>query len=240
MPLNWSSTYTPPEDGCIKVCVFSQSGAGKTVLCATAPDPIILSAEAGLLSLQKQNLQRLFGKKNPEYVRDIPVLEIKSIRDLQDAHKFLLTQKARDKVRTVCLDSLTEISEKILQHEKANNKDGRKAFGETIDKTLELIRDFRDLSGYHVYMSAKMEMVKDELEGGMKYNVAMPGSKLGPQIPYFFDEVFYLGRGESEGKKYRFLRTDSDDRYAAKDRSGTLDEIEKPDLSYIFNKILGG
>ena len=91
-------------------------------------------------------------------------------------------------------------------------------------------------------MAAKMEFSKDEASGANKYQTAMPGSKLGQQLPYFFDEVFCLRTSQPQGnaKGYRYIQTQPDFQYVAKDRSGVLDEIERPDLSYIFNKIQEG
>ena len=68
----------------------------------------------------------------------------------------------------------------------------------------------------------------------------MPGSKLGPQLPYLFDEVFRLGKNKTpQGVSYRFLQTDGDLQYVAKDRSGLLEELEPANLTHVFNKILG-
>ena len=44
---------------------------------------------------------------------------------------------------------------------------------------------------------------------------------------------------DSKGKKYRYLQTQPDYSWTAKDRSGKLDEQEKPNLSHIFDKIMG-
>jgi hypothetical protein len=67
----------------------------------------------------------------------------------------------------------------------------------------------------------------------------MPGSKLGPKLPYFFDEVFRIGINKTpQGEQYRFLQTQPDIQYDAKDRSGSLDILEVPFLGSIFNKIL--
>jgi len=42
-----------------------------------------------------------------------------------------------------------------------------------------------------------------------------------------------------DGRKVRYLRTDQDTQYVAKDRSGRLDEIEEPNLTKIITKIQG-
>jgi hypothetical protein len=88
-------------------------------------------------------------------------------------------------------------------------------------------------------MVAKMEPTKDELTGVVKYGPAMPGSKLAVKLPYFFDEVFRMGTNKTpQGVEYRFLQTQPDLQYEAKDRSGCLDPIEPPNLANIFNKML--
>ena len=94
-------------------------------------------------------------------------------------------------------------------------------------------------SGKHIYMSAKQESIKDETAGITLYGPSMPGSKLGGQLPYLFDEVFKLGLGRTtEGVEYRYLQTRPDFQSDAKDRSGTLDAMEQPDLTHIINKVL--
>jgi len=40
-----------------------------------------------------------------------------------------------------------------------------------------------------------------------------------------------------QGEQYRYLQTEKDAQYVAKDRSGSLKPKEKPDLAYVFNKI---
>ena len=237
---NWTSTAKVATGNGVKLLVYSDAGAGKTVLCATAPKPCIISAESGLLSLSKRNLERLYGVNNPNISYDIPVWPVSTLQDVIDAYIFFSTNPAARAISTICLDSISEIAEKVLEVAKRGVKDPRQAYGELIDKMLGLVKGFRDLPGYNVYMSAKMEPFKDE-NGIVKYIPSLPGSKLGPQLPYLFDEVFRLGIATPPGgQKYRFLQTDGDAQYTAKDRSGVLDPVERPDLTFIFNKILGG
>lgn len=67
----------------------------------------------------------------------------------------------------------------------------------------------------------------------------MPGSKLGPKLPYFFDEVFRLGvNRDNKDHTFRYLQTQPDLQYNAKDRSGALAAMEEPHLGKIFAKIM--
>lgn len=225
MALKFSTTDQTGTNHGVKMLVYGLSGSGKTVLCSTAPYPIILSAEAGLLSLRRFRL---------------PVIEIRSVEDLTEAHRWCLSSNEAKGFQTVCIDSISEIGELVLANARRQVKDPRQAYGELIEKMLFTIKAYRDLPGKHVYMSAKMEPVKDEMTGIVRYMASMPGSKLGPQLPYLYDEVFRLGINKPpQGEAYRFLQTNSDLQYDAKDRSGTLDAAEPPDLNRVINKILG-
>lgn len=225
----------------VKCLVYGRAGMGKTCLSATAPAPVIISAESGLLSVQKQNLIRLYGENNPAITYDIPVIEIKNINDLIEAEKWARTSHEAQQFQTVCIDSLTEIGEVVLSNAKGQVKDPRQAYGELIEKMTTTVKAFRDLKQKHVYMSAKEERSKDEITGASSVGPSMPGAKLGPQLPYLFDEVFHLGKAKDNATQqdYRYLRTQPDFTYDAKDRSGMLAELEHPHLGYIFNKIMG-
>lgn len=226
MALNFTTTDKASADQGVKVLVYAESGIGKTTLCATAPAPLIISAESGLLSLRKFS---------------IPVITIKTLQDLNDAYNWVAAGKqGADQFQTICIDSITEIGEVVLAAAKKSVKDPRQAYGELIEKMLEAIKNFRDLPGKNVYMAAKMERAKDELSGMMLYGPSMPGAKLGPALPYYFDEVFNLRVMQTtDGQKYRALVTQPDMQYVAKDRSGALDAIEPPNLATIFSKIHG-
>lgn len=240
MALQFTTAEQAAHISGVKALVYGNSGLGKTVLCATAPSPVVLSAESGLLSLKKKNLERLFGVNNPEICYNVPVIQITTVEDLTDAYNWCTTSQEAGQFQTVCLDSLSEIGETVLNNAKRQVKDPRQAYGELIEKMETVIRLFRDLPGKHVYMAAKMEPSKDEMSGVVKYGPSMPGSKLGTKLPYFFDEVFRLGMNKTpQGESYRFLQTQPDLQYEAKDRSGSLAAMEPPHLTQVFNKILG-
>jgi phage nucleotide-binding protein len=204
--------------------VYGQAGAGKTSLIATLPTPVILSAEAGLLSIQDANL---------------PFIEITGMDDLHEAYAWLTESAEAKQFESVALDSISEIAEVVLNAEKKATKDPRQAYGAMQEQMADLIRSFRDLPGKNVYMSAKLEKSQDEM-GRMLYAPSMPGNKTGQQLPYFFDEVLALRvEKDADGNSQRALMCDSDGLWTAKDRSGKLGQWEAPDLGAIIRKIGG-
>lgn len=237
-------TYTEEESisNGVKIMTYGPAGVGKTMLVATLPRPVLISAESGLLSLSRANIERVFGVDTPGISYNIPVIKIDSIEDLNEAYEYCTTSPDMDGFDTVALDSITEIMERILAHAKEVNKDPRAAYGDLATQGETLIRKFRDIDGKHVYMSSKMAPFKDELSGITKYGPMAPGSKLGPAIPYFFDELFaYRADGVDEaGASYRFLQTFPDIQYEGKDRSGSLLSQEFPHLGDIIAKIQAG
>ena len=211
--------------GGVKLLVYGQAGAGKTSLIKTLPNPIVLSAEGGLLSIQDA---------------DLPYIEVATMDDLREAYAWCKDSQEAAGFQSVALDSISEVAEVVLAHEMKKNKDGRAAYGEMNTTMTELIRAFRDLPGRHVYMSAKLEKTQDEM-GRVLYAPSMPGNKTGQALPYFFDEVLALRvEKDSEGVTQRALMCDSDGLWLAKDRSGRLDQWEAPDLGAIIAKIQGG
>ncbi len=222
----------------VKILVHGRSGMGKTVLAATLGQrTIMVSAESGALSLQRKNLERLYGVGNPDINYDMHIIVVESVADFHDAYNWIMSEYGAN-YDAVAIDSLSEIAEKILKNEKSKTRDGRMAYGNAADEIDNIVRKFRDIPNKTVYMSAKTEMLVDGNGGGMKYFPMMPGKKTGQILDYFFDEVFYYDvYAHEDGKKYRVLHTAVSETFTAKDRSGALDAMEAPNLSAIIRKI---
>lgn len=223
MAINIKTTGSLAANG-VKLLVYGQAGAGKTSLIKTLPDPIVLSAEGGLLSIQDA---------------DLPYIEIASMTDLHETYKWLTESNEAKAFKSVALDSISEIAEVVLNAEKKATKDPRQAYGAMQEQMADIIRAFRDLPGRHVYMSAKLEKTQDEM-GRVLYAPSMPGNKTGQALPYFFDEVLALRvEKDGDGNTQRALMCDSDGLWLAKDRSGKLETWEAPDLGAIITKMQG-
>lgn len=223
MAINMKNTDDVVSDG-IKILAYGQAGSGKTTMLQTLPDPFVISAEGGLLSISGTS---------------IPYVEISNMDDLFEVYEWVRLSEEASKFASVGIDSISEIAEVCLSKGKKESADPRQAYGKMQDEMAEAIRRFRDIKGKNVYMSAKLDKSTDEM-GRVMYAPSLPGNKAAQGLPYFFDEVLALRveKGE-DGTPYRALMCDSDGAWAAKDRSGKLDLWEQPDLGAIIRKIGG-
>ena len=211
----------------VKLTVYGLAGVGKTVLCSTAPKPIILSAEAGLLSLAN---------------KDIPVIEIHNVQQLQDAYAFI--KEHGHIYDTVCLDSISEIAEQCLDDhlgklakkaiEEGKNTDPRQAYGKMAMDMARLTRAFRSLPK-HIVFTAKQGYVTDDIAKITRFGPMLPGQMYTQNFPYFVD-ILCCMRVAKDGTRY--LQTQPDLQYLAKDRSGRLNKGEKPNLTEIYKKVI--
>lgn len=223
MAINLRSTKGLHANG-VKLLVYGNAGAGKTSLIPTLPTPVVFSAEGGLLSIADA---------------DVPFVEVSSYDTLMEAYKWVTESDEAKHFESIALDSISEIAEVVLNHEKKIAKDPRQAYGAMQEQMSDIIRAFRDIPNKHVYFTAKCEKATDET-GRILYAPSMPGNKTGQQLPYFFDEVLALRvEKDQEGNAQRALMCDSDGIWQAKDRSGKLDTWEAPDLGAIIAKIGG-
>ena len=223
MAINLRSTKGLHANG-VKLLVYGNAGTGKTSLIPTLPTPIVFSAEGGLLSIADA---------------DVSYVEVSSYDTLMEAYRWVTESDEAKHFESIALDSISEIAEVVLNHEKKIAKDPRQAYGSMQEQMSDIIRAFRDIPNKHVYFTAKCEKATDET-GRILYAPSMPGNKTGQQLPYFFDEVLALRvEKDAEGIAQRALMCDSDGIWQAKDRSGKLDTWEAPDLGAIIAKIGG-
>lgn len=225
------STNTASLQYGVKAMIYGNSGVGKTRLLASAPAPLILSAERGLLSLRQFNL---------------PAVEINSLAKLNEVYTWLLNRGDGGQFQTIGIDSVSEIGEVVLAEEKKKTKDPRKGYGEMADQLVDLLRRFRELQYRHVVMIAKQEYSSDGATGARYWQPSFPGQKIAQAAPYFVDSVWQLFTliSQTTNKREWWLRTQPDAQNIAKDRSGSLAEYENADpqtgggLSFLFAKMM--
>ena len=208
----------------IKAILAGPPGAGKTYSIRTCPgNPLILSAESGLLSIKDL---------------DSDVVVIKHADELREVYQYVAGNP--EQYDWLFLDSISEIAEMILTDEKGKVKDQRQAYMALSDQMIRIVKAFRDLSGINIVLIAKEETRTDGLAVAEKI-FSCPGQKLAQSLPYLFDEVLWLRtRTDEDGAIRRVFQCQPNESYPQiKDRSGMLDMYETPDWGHIYNKIQG-
>lgn len=203
----------------IKVLIYAESGAGKTPFAATAPKPVFIDSDDGLLSVSHLK---------------IPSLEITEFGDLDEAIKKVKGKKYKN-FETVILDDFTEVIEWLLQDLEDELDDKWEVFGTIGKRGKKIIRKFKKIKK-NVVIICKIHEIDDDGEILRRPKVA--GKLLPEALPFMFDEVFTLMK-DKDDETY-VLTEKIGSKWYAKDRSRTLKKKEKPDLTYIFNKIKKG
>lgn len=215
----------------IKALLFGFAGSGKTYSAASLPGKtLIISCEGGLLGLRGKNIP-VFDLAIDDEGKPIADYALR-IRRLGEVFTYLNTTKEYD---NVFLDSMTEIAEMlvvIVQKEFPDRKDSFPMWAEYGKRMRAIVKNFRDLKGYNVFMTCLAETDTDENKRRF-LACDMPG-KIGKQLPQFFDEVLYVYRNAEGEHRYFTKRTDTN---ISKDRSGKLDDDMPADLGLVMLKI---
>ncbi|QBJ00944.1 AAA family ATPase [Salmonella phage LSE7621] len=213
-----------------KVAIYGASGVGKTSLAKTLPHDkvLVIDAEGGLMSIADA---------------DIDSTPINTFNDILALYKWLTESKDAQKYEHLIFDSLSDVAEVCLDYEKSQVNDKRQAYGNTNDKMMYIMRQFRDLPFSVAYL-CKLEKNKDEVSGAMLYSPLMPGQQLPKQLPYLMDAVLALRMTapDANGNSERYIQTQPDYQWEAKCRNAPgreLDAREPADLGWIYDKLQG-
>lgn len=239
----------------LKVLSYGLSGTGKSTFAGSAglmdsqgrvgeergPGKLLYAwTEAnGVLSVQRLGT-------------DCDLLPIKSWTDLQDLLRaFKGVAPDQDGLvhgyHTVALDSLTEMQRLIIDIYKTLNK-GKKdegitlpQWGEIIDRTIQMVRAFRDLP-LHVIVTALAAETMVDKNAEEKQRLVRPelkGRSLPSELAQFFHVVGYHFRRLHQGQAdYRILLEGRDD-FLTKPCPG-LAYQEVPDFPYMVRTVVGG
>jgi hypothetical protein len=209
--------------GNVTMLVYGHAGSGKTMMAATADNPLIIDVEHGLLSLVGH---------------DIDAISVSSMADFREAFAYAKAHAAD--YGCICIDSLSELAEIILTEEKEIVKDPRMAYMSMAEVMTKIIRSLKTMRQL-VYCTAKAELHNDDGTGMSYFAPSFPGSKLSNQIPYQFDVVGAMRADMVKGSNeiVRYVQTANDGKYIAKDRTGKLDAKQAPSIHDMMVKIFG-
>jgi hypothetical protein len=190
-----------------KILVYGHSGAGKTWLASSAPNPIVL--------LTEQNGVQSVRMSNPD-ARFAYTSNIQDVRDLLKAAQSRALGTDADPVDTIVIDGLTEI-QRLFKDEMLRERGGEEfsipMWGELTEKMRRLLRLLRDLP-YHVVCTA---LAETEMEGETRHVFpAFQGRKLYDEVMQYFNAVGYCYKQPKGDGIEHVAMFDGPSRFAAK------------------------
>lgn len=220
----------------VKAILYGKPGTGKTPMLNTAPRPVLLATEPGLLSMRGSQLPTFEAYTEPR------------IQEFFDWFTKSAEAKAFD---TLAIDSGSQLAEIVLANELVRNKDGRKAYGELSTTVMQWFDGLYFMPQKHIILVCKemsAEVGKQVIQQGGQFIVEMsyqaqpffPGKDLNIKVPHRYDEIIHCGMATIPGQHQPVtaLRTKATSEILARDRSGRLAELEPPDLTALFNKAM--
>ena len=221
----------------IKALIFGDSGAGKSYLSATAPNPLIL--------LTEMNGQASIAASNPK----ADIIHIESANMLAAVLRDI-DENPEDykKYDSVIIDSLTE-TQRLLKDRILSRKSNGSGFqiqdwGRMAEDMRALVRRIRNLKK-HVVCICLMETETEESTGIRHIRPAFEGKKTGAEIAQFFSVVGFLyphaeenTENTQQGSKIvRSLMLEGPARVMCKPCGGATGVITNPNITELFAKI---
>lgn len=221
----------------INIVVYGDYGVGKTYLATTdareGHKVLIISIEDGELSVTNH--------PSAKYIDSISIKTNKEASELIKEIKEDKDGRFKD-YAWIFFDTMTEFGHNIyyplktkmdIEAVQSGNKGshGMQVWGEFARLIGEVTKQLRSLNKHTCIICHDGEK---EVEGIHKTTVDIYGQS-SSRIVGWIDEVFYMTFND---KGERILRTKGTNRFVAKDRSGQLNDVEKPCLKTIREKIL--
>ncbi len=224
-------TYEP-SDHRVRLMIYGASGIGKTVFGATAPKPLFLAVEDGLLSL---------SDKKAQYVK------ITSLQDMTDVLKALKEDKLLDskgkpiEYETIVIDSLTAVQDVVIRNVTGGRQPSMNQWGDFSDKMAIILKGFCALDKHVIFTCLASEKNAEDDEG-KEYTRFQPElfGKLAEKAQAMMDFVaYYYMRVEVINDKptqKRVLTFEISPRWKAKDRTGKMPKYAEPDFTLLMTE----
>lgn len=200
--------------------LFGASGAGKTSLAATAPRPIFMDSNQGMLSIA--------DRPGLEHVKSEDIFKMNDLDRAYRNCKGTGKQDWRKKFDTIVIDHFDDVQALVLDElgeGRAGRDDrfdpddiDRKTYGIMGNRLRRYIRKFKAVPMHKILICSEME---DRNSGGVRPGLV---GALREQLPFFADNVIYLRVGKG-GARYLQLHPKAD-RWLAKTRAWWLTEQE--------------
>lgn len=226
-------TYEP-SNHFVRMLIYGGSGMGKTVFGSTAPKPLFLAVEEGLLSLADKGVQ---------YVK------INSLQDMRDVLKALRENSIKDangkpiEYESIVIDSLTEVQNVVIQNITGGRQPSQNEWGKFSDAMAEILKGFTKLPKHVIFTCLESEKAAED-DDGREFTRFQPElfGKLAEKAQAMMDFVgrYYMKTTVVNDKptQVRTLTFTINAKWKAKDRSGKLPQFADPDFSKLMSEFV--
>lgn len=212
----------------VKAIVFGPAGTGKTPILNTAPRPVLLATEAGLLSMRGSS---------------IPTYEAYTSQRVDEFFKWFFNSSETKNFDTLGIDSGSQIADIYLNaalqgtSKQGNKKHGMAAYGEMATNTMEHLRTLYYTRYKHVYMICKEEIADVDYQSLRR--PYFPGKVLPIDVPHLYDFILRLAKANVPGAGETLaFQCVGNMNVLARNRTGNLNEFEPPNFSMLVEKAM--
>jgi len=223
------NTRDYPSVPTINMLVYGRGGVGKSTFGATFPRVLFIDFENGV---------KYFNQRGIE----VPVVQFQNFPTHQEQMQIVEYANA-NKFDSIVIDPIGEAMEKLIkdhaiisgQKYRQNNGDLTMAgWGKVKDEMRTFLKCLRD-TGKNMVIIAHTNSVQD---GEVIKERPLVATKLVDELIAMVDIVGYLDVVKDGETSKRIIRLNpADPRFDAKDRTGALPEIIKPEYAWITKQI---
>lgn len=206
----------------MKAIIYGPPGSAKTPTLNTAPRPVLLACEPGLLSMRNSNVPTFLGY---------------DAKAIDEFFEWLFKSSETKNFDTVGIDSITQMAEHYLTAAEKTNKHGLAAYGEMANRSMAQLDGLYFTKYKHTYLIAKE--IATETNRIMLRKPYFPGKELPVKIPHRYDAILRLATHNVPGRgQLRAFRCNASIDEDARDRTGMLNEFEPPDFAALVSKAM--
>lgn len=219
----------------LKILVWGGPGTGKTHLIGTAPNPFVIAAEDGILTLHKFDIP-YFKLDNTMAIYEtfLMIMESAIKREVVETENGTVDFS---KIETIALDSAWMLNSRLtreIKEESGKPKFQHDQWGILLDRMQECTLKLLE-SDYHVIVTMGEAIKADEIDSEQKQITFNMQGSFRNQIAYLFDFNLTTFK-EVTGRRatYKVFTNDANNR-SAKARVDLPGEILDPSFAKIYD-----
>ncbi len=213
----------------VKAIVYGPAGVGKTPILSTAPRPLLLATEPGLLSMRTST---------------VPTYEAYDSKSIGDFFSWFFNSTETKNFDTLGIDSASQIADIYLnaalsgKSASGNKKHGLAAYGEMADNTMEHLRTLFYTRYKHTYVICKEEIADVDFQSLRRPYFL--GKVLPVAVPHLYDFIIRLARTNVPGFVGETLafQCNGNMNVLARNRTGNLNDFEEPHFGKLVEKAM--